>query len=430
MKVFKFGGASVKDADGFRNFARILQRYANDSVMVILSALGKSTNALEEIQAAYIKRDNERLTMLFETLCQKHIELTEQLFDKKEQKKAVQADLEGFFQQMQQQFGQEPNANPAFLYDQIVSKGEQLSTVIAAHFLRAQGLKCQWIDVRNYIKTDNTYREGTVDWAETSKYIRQLQQETAAQTGIWITQGFLGGTPEGFTTTLGREGSDYSAAIFAHCLDAESLSIWKDVPGILNGDPRIVKDAQLIGELSYEEAIEMAFYGATVIHHKTVKPLQNKDIPLYVRSFINPDVEGTVIRSRVSAQQLPLIALKTNQILIDVYTKDFSFIDGAQLGKIVSLLSKYNITPHLSQNSAISYTTCVTHNHRIAELLDELSLYFDVRYQGPIEILTIRHFNDEVIAKQLGSRKVILQQKDDQTETLYMVIEGSSGIRK
>ena len=176
MKVSKFGGASVKDADGFRNFARILQRYANDSVMVILSALGKSTNALEEIQAAYIKRDNERLTMLFETLCQKHIELTEQLFDKKEQKKAVQADLEGFFQQMQQQFGQEPNANPAFLYDQIVSKGEQLSTVIAAHFLRAQGLKCQWIDVRNYNKAGNTYREGTADCAETDKHVRQLQQ--------------------------------------------------------------------------------------------------------------------------------------------------------------------------------------------------------------------------------------------------------------
>ena len=316
----------------------------------------------------------------------------------------------------------EPSDSYDYIYDQIVSIGEMASTKMLAAFLNHTGLKVQWKDARDYIKTDNNYREGKIYWDKTERNCTENIPAILKQ-GWMLTQGFIGGTSENLTTTLGREGSDYSAAVLAYCINAESVTIWKDVPGVLNADPRYFTDPKKIDELSYKEAIEMTFYGATVIHPKTMKPLQNKNIPLYVKSFLYPELEGTVIRENVVNENvISVLVLKPEQILISVSPKDFSFMDEENLENIFNLMVKHRVHFNMMQNAAISFSFCADNiPQRIHPFLEELSSQYKILTNDGLQLLTIRHYNDEVIQQQTANKKILLEQKTRQT--IQMVIE-------
>ncbi|MCB0516472.1 MAG: aspartate kinase [Chitinophagales bacterium] len=426
MKVFKFGGASIKDAQGFHNVASILELYKEEKILMIVSALGKTTNAFEAVIKAYYE-SADNLAQHVQEIKDTHFAIMHDLFEN--EKHAAYKAVGKIFEELSQFLAQPPVDNFNYLYDQIVSKGEMLSTTILAYFLNEKGLKCQWLDVRNYIKTNHEYREGQVQWDATQKHIAKLKKTIEKQAPqLYLTQGFLGATPENFTTTLGREGSDYSGAIFAHCLDAESLTIWKDVPGMLSADPRLFPNAQLLAELTYEEVIEMAFYGATVIHHKTIKPLQNKNIPLHIKSFLNPQAQGTSIVPENKELNLPpMMSIRPQQVMLDIRTKDFSFIAGKRMYRLIDIFANHNITLNISQNSAITYKAVTNDNHHIAPLVDELSLYFDVKVFRPVEILSIRHYTDEIMNQYVADRQILIDQTD--RGTINIVLKGESGIK-
>ena len=315
----------------------------------------------------------------------------------------------------------EPPASYDFIYDQIISIGEMASTKMLASYLNENGIPIQWLDARDFISTDNNYREGKINWNVTAKNINGKIPNLLKNSWV-LTQGFIGGTTENFTTTLGREGSDYSASVFAYCLDAESVTIWKDVPGVMNGDPNYFPDAKKIDELSYKEAIEMSFYGATVIHPKTMKPLQNKNIPLYVKSFLHPESEGTVIIENITNENsIPVLILKPDQILISISPKDFSFMDEENLENIFNLMVQHRVHFNMMQNAAISFSFCAENNaQRINPFIDELSKKYKVLVNDGLELLTIRHYNDEVVLQQTANRKIFLEQKTRLTIQLIM----------
>ncbi|GDX52596.1 aspartokinase [Bacteroidota bacterium] len=418
MKVFKFGGASIKDADGFRNVKRILEFYKQDELVLIVSALGKTTNALEQIAKAYINKTGDAIGLL-NKLRAHHFEILSSLVPKNH---SAFDELNNSFLEIDWILEDEPSDSYDYVYDQIVSIGEMASTKMLAAFLNENGLKVQWKDARDFIKTDNNYREGKIDWDKTESNCTEKIPAILKQEWM-LTQGFIGGTSENLTTTLGREGSDYSAAVIAYCTNAESVTIWKDVPGVLNADPRYFTDPKKIDELSYKEAIEMTFYGATVIHPKTMKPLQNKNIPLYVKSFLYPELEGTVIRENVMSENvIPVLVLKTDQILISVSPKDFSFMDEENLENIFNLMVKHRVHFNMMQNAAISFSFCADHiPQRINPFLEELSSQYKILTNDGLQLLTIRHYNDEVVQQQTANRKILLEQKTRQT--IQMVIE-------
>ncbi|MFI5136037.1 MAG: aspartate kinase, partial [Chitinophagales bacterium] len=323
MKIFKFGGASIKDARSFINVANILEKYRGEKIVLIVSALGKTTNALEKVTNAYYS-NKENISELLEKIRHQHFQILKELFHETEH--PVFDELNNTFVEIDWILEDAPHESYDYLYDQVVSIGEMVATKMLASYLNHRNITTQWLDVRDCIRTDNTFREGKVDWEITGKNIRN-KIPSLVNNQFVLTQGFLGGTSENFTTTLGREGSDYTAAIFGYALEAESVTIWKDVPGVLNADPRYFHDAKKIDLLSYHEAIEMTYYGATVIHPKTLKPLQNKKIPLHVRCFLDPEKEGTIINEEGNVHGYPpVLVLKKNQILLSVYPKDFSFI--------------------------------------------------------------------------------------------------------
>lgn len=410
MKVFKFGGASVKDADGIKNVLDVLQKVGHDDVLLVISAMGKTTNAFEVVIKDYFEK-SAGLQSSVQEVKKYHNQILIDLFEEDNHPvfaavNKIFADLEHFLKQ-----NKSPNYN--FVYDQVVSLGEIISTTIVSHYFNYQGLKNHWIDVRELIKTDNNYRDATVDWEQTQKNI----SKNVKKKNLNITQGFLGSDENNFTTTLGREGSDYTAAIFAYCLNAENVTIWKDVPGVLNADPRYFDNAVLLNQISYREAIELAFYGATVIHPKTLQPLQRKEIPLYVKSFINPLLPGTSVSKGADLEpQTSCFIVKKNQLLISLSSLDFSFIMEENISEIFLLLHKYKMKVHLIQNSAISFSVCVDDKFgNFNELKAILSKKFKVTYNNDVSLYTIRHFNEKSANTVTKNREVLVKQVSRET---------------
>jgi aspartate kinase len=414
MRIFKFGGASVKDADGIKNVFSVLEKVGHEDTLLVISAMGKTTNALELVIKNYFEKSNELHSSL-QDVRKYHNQILLDLFDDEEHDVffAVNshfADLEYFLRS-----NKSPNYN--FVYDQIVSYGEIVSTTIVSHYFNHAGLKNNWIDVRSFIKTDNNYRDAEVDWEKT----QQLISKGVKKRALNITQGFLGSDENNFTTTLGREGSDYTAAIFAYCLNAESVTIWKDVPGVLNADPRYFENAVLLNQISYREAIELAFYGASVIHPKTLQPLQKKEIPLFVKSFINPLFPGTSVSKGEDLEpKTPCFIVKKEQLLLSLSSIDFSFIIEENISEIFALFHQYKIKVSLIQNSAISFSVCIEDKFgNFRELKNILSKKFKVSYNEKVSLYTIRHF-DEKAAKMVEKDKTVLL-KQISRETMQIV---------
>ncbi len=412
MKVFKFGGASVKDAAGVRNVADLLQSVGYENTCMIVSAMGKTTNALEEVVKRYFEKEDFEKTI--SEVKKQHIDLAIELFENADE---VSNEISQFFDDIVSFLRRNKSPNYSYVYDQVVCCGELISTKIISMYLNSIQVKNEWLDVRDYIKTDHTYREGKVNWKATEENIAQLPQ-----TGFFITQGFLGSDNNFFTTTLGREGSDYSAAIFAYCLNANSMTIWKDVPGVLNADPRYFEQTELLNHISYEEAIELAYYGASVIHPKTLQPLQQKEIPFFVKSFIHPQEAGTeVAKGQPLEPKVPCFILKRDQHLVRLSSKDFSFITEDKLSGIFNKLYDYQIKVNLMQNSAISLSLCLEDKYEnLDQFIRDMNEEFKVQEENNVLLYTIRHFDnksDEVISKE----KELLRQTV--RETLQIVVK-------
>lgn len=416
MKVFKFGGASVNSADAVRNMASIVDQHQSSQLVVVVSAMGKTTNSLEQMIPG-VRPHDEQIGLLHE-LKQYHFNIIVDLFPDK--RHAVYQQVEHLFTKLANQISMEPT-NYNFDYDQTVSYGEMLSTTIISEYLNLIGINNKWIDVRSIITTDTNYREGIVDWLSTKSNIQSIIHELNKH-NIVVTQGFIAGTTEDTTTTLGREGSDYSASILSHCLNAPEMTIWKDVPGFLNADPKFFTNTIKINEIPYNEAIELAYYGASVIHPKTVKPLQNSNIKLHIKSFISPDEIGSIIGPyETISPQTPLYIFKNNQILISIIPKDFSFIAEDNLQTIFATLAKLNIRVNLMQNSALSFSICIDDNKiYLEELKKHLSPQFKLKYNRNLQLITIRYYTTQIVEHIVGDRNILLEQKSRNTTQLIV----------
>lgn len=409
MKVFKFGGASVKDAEAVRNVANILRSYANEPVLVVVSAMGKTTNALEALAHAHYNNDKENKQKLYKEIKHFHDQIINGLLQ--DTGSFAYNDIENLFIELECLIEAESEGSYDFNYDQIVSYGEIFSTRIVSTFLNESAIKNRWIDARNFINTDGTFREGKVDWGLTTNIIEKKLRPIVLKQLV-VTQGFIGQNREHNTVTLGREGSDYSAAIFAYGLSADSVTIWKDVAGVMNGDPKKFPSAVKLEELSYTHAIEMAYYGATVIHPKTIQPLQSKNIPLFVRSFINPEASGTIVSNRAHEKFIPTFISKTNQVLLSISSKDFSFIVEDNLSGIFNMFAEHNIKINLMQNSAISFSVCVDNKgEELDKLKSELNFNYNIRTNDHVELLTVMNQDEHAIKQALEGKQVLLEQK-------------------
>jgi aspartate kinase len=412
LKVFKFGGASVKDANGFRNVIDILKMCNDEKLVIVVSAMGKTTNALENVARSYHNQDGEMIALL-EEIKESHIDLIKELMPNPTE---VLVDINDTFVEIEWMLEEAPHEDFDYTYDQIVSIGELLSSKILANFMVQSGISSRWVDVRSIITTDNTYRDARVQWDQTQKNATTKLLPLFAQNNHIITQGFIGSTTENFTTTLGREGSDYTAAILSYCLDAHSMHIWKDVPGVLTGDPRIFEDVTKLPRLSYKEAIEMTYYGAKVIHPKTIKPIQNKQIPLYVRPFLDPTSEGTIISDEKEMTYPPVVVIEPNQVLLHISTNDFSFVAEHHLSRIFSLLAKYRLKVNMMRNAAISFSVCVTNmQDRIAKFETELGSEFKMIQDQDLELVTIRHYNDDILKSMKKNKLILFEERIHQT---------------
>ena len=410
MKVFKFGGASVKDAEGVRNLASVIQKKGDDNTLVVISAMGKTTNAMENVIKMYFE-DKQNLKTAVEFVLDFHLNIISDLFESethpvKKQVLRLFNELTGFMD-----WNKSPDYN--YVYDQIIGYGELVSTTIVSAYLNEVGVKNTWKDAREVIKTDNYYRTGNINWALTQELISMQ----FSNTGLVITQGFLGSDSNNFTTTLGREGSDYTAAIFAFCLNAESVTIWKDVPGVLNADPRAFNDTQLLNTISYREAIELAFYGASVIHPKTLQPLQKKEIPLHVKSFLNPDAKGTKVTKGIGIEPaIPCFIVKKNQVMIALSSLDFSYIVEENISEIFNLLHLHKMKVDVIQNSAISFSVCFDNKYnKLDELLVKLKAKFRVNCYENVSLYTVRHYNDEAVKQIESNKDIVLKQLTQET---------------
>lgn len=414
MRVFKFGGASVKDANGVRNVYDVLQKVGYHDVLIVVSAMGKTTNALEVVIKDYFDK-SKTLQASVQEVKKYHNQIILDLFD--DEKHSVFQSVDKIFVELDYFLSHNKSPNYSFVYDQIVSFGELLSSTILSHYFASQNIPNNWVDVRNFIKTDSNYRDAGVNWEITQKNISKGIKKNILN----ITQGFIGADENNFTTTLGREGSDYSAAIFAYCLNAESVTIWKDVPGVMNADPRYFENATLLNQISYREAIELAFYGATVIHPKTLQPLQRKEIPLLVKSFINPVLPGTSVSKGADLEpHLPCFIVKREQLLLSLSSIDFSFIMEENISEIFKLLHEFKMKVSLIQNSAISFSVCIEDKYKNFDALKTiLSKKFKVSYNENVSLYTIRHF-DEKSKNAIEKNKTVLL-KQISRETLQLV---------
>lgn len=425
MLVFKFGGASVKDAERLRNVVSILKRYKDQSILIVVSAMGKSTNELEAVLASHAQQDGQAHA-LYEEFKKRHWALAREIFDDQDD---IFNALNDSFVEAEWVLDERPADNYDYMYDQLVSIGELVSTRIVAAFLNKNGLPTQWLDARDIVATDNTYREGWVIWDKTKANAQRIVPPMLAKGGFVLTQGFIGSTSENFTTTLGREGSDYSAAIFSHCLDAESMTIWKDVPGVLNADPRLFEHVIKLDRLSYKEAIEMTYYGAQVIHPKTIKPLQNKSIPLFVKSFLDPDAPGTEISSDTEDTYPPIVVVEKNQALLHISTTDYSFVAEQHMARLFAQLAELRLFVNMMQNTAISFTICVPNlPDRIQRFVQSVSDEFKVKVESGLELVTIRHYSEETVANLKKGKVVLFEERI--RNTLQMVVKNIPPIER
>lgn len=415
MKIFKFGGASVSTAERIRNVAEILRNYSNEKILVVISAMGKTTNALEKVVEAFYNGDKQKALDLFQAIKEEHLSILDQLINQSTNQ------LADFFTEGEWLLHDKPNRNFDYYYDQVVCVGELLSTAIVSKYLNSVGVNNQWVDVRDIIRTDDNFRDARIDWDFTSKKVEESISPLFQQHNIVLTQGFIGATDENESTTLGREGSDYTAAVFANLLNAESLTIWKDVQGVMNADPKQYQKSKWIKELNYREVIEMAYYGAQVIHPKTIKPLQNKHIPLYVRSFIHPAEEGTCIQSKNIPHLPPIIVYKHQQVLIELRSKDFSFVGEGLTAEVYTIFQSLKFKPNLIQSAAISLL-CVVDDHpdKVQVFALKASDVFDVNVTKDLTLLTIRHYNEEILAELIGENRTVLKQQTPETIQVLM----------
>ena len=414
MKIYKFGGASVKDAEGIKNVVRVLKNEGFENTLIVISAMGKMTNYFEKIiNSFHFKTEDLQQNISF--VRNYHLTILDALFNNKAH--AVFTEVTNLMGELNSFLATNKSTDYNFIYDQIVGYGELLSTKIVSAYLNEIGIENQWIDVRNYLKTDDSYRDAYVNWIETNKNISKLNPNK-----LHITQGFLGEDAQGNTTTLGREGSDYTAAIFAHCLNAKSLTIWKDVDGVLNADPRYFENAKLLHQISYSEAIEMSFYGASVIHPKTLKPLENKNIPLYVRSFYNLELIGTTVGKGIDLiPEVPCFILKQDQILVSISALDFSFMVEYNLSDIFKILHDNKLKVNLIQNSAISFSVCIEDKfNNFHYFLTELKSKYKVTYVENVSLFTIRHSTEKAIDEIEQKGEVFLKQATRGTVQLVM----------
>ena len=413
MKIFKFGGASVKDVEGVKNVVKVLEATGSKNKVAVVSAMGKTTNALEVVVNDYLNTPD--FSQSLQLVREYHQDILKGLFDNPQD--PVFEKVKDLFRELENFLKHNRSEKHDFVYDQVVCFGELISTTIVSEYLQQRGIKNEWKDARSLIKTDSTYRDAQVDWEETQELIsREINREA-----LTVTQGFIGADSNNFTTTLGREGSDYTAAIFAYCLNAREVTIWKDVPGVLNGDPRVFENTQLLNHISYEEAIELAFFGATVIHPKTLQPLQRKEIPLFVKSFLNPLDEGTAVSKGHKIQPLiPCFIVKKNLVLISLSSLDFSFMVEENISEIFRLFHKYQMKVDLIQNSAISFSVCVDNKfNNLEKLISHLRARFKVNFIPGVSLYTIRHFDASALESLEKGREILLKQVTQ--ETVQMV---------
>ncbi len=405
MKVFKFGGASVKDADSIKNLAKIIGTYQSEELIIVVSAMGKMTNAFEWLIQSFCYQPQKTKQSLND-IVDFHNTILWNLFPDRSEK--VYTAVNELFFQLEEVLESERQADYDKTYDSIIGFGELLSTTIVSHFLVKQSISNEWIDARKIIKTNSDFRQATVDWEKTEENIK-----THVRNKITVSQGFIGSDLENNMTSLGREGSDFTAAIFGYCTEAESVTIWKDVAGVLNADPKHFPEASKIDKMSYREAIELSYYGATVIHPKTIKPLENKLIPLYVKSFIHPENEGTVVQKSMEYDALlPSYIFIENQILVSISPKDFSFIAEDNLSFIFAKLAEAKIKVNLIQNSALSFSVCFENSkEKVERLFSLLKGTFEVRYNDEVTLLTIRHYNEEILQTMTANKTLLLEQK-------------------
>ena len=420
MQVYKFGGASVKNADAVRNILPILQKTTEETVVVI-SAMGKTTNALERLTDSYVKGDRKAVEAVFNQVKNYHLEIVRSLFN--DPGHPVFGEMDRLFEHLDERLQEEPSLNYDYDYDQVIGYGEMLSTQIIARYLEEAGLPNRWLDIRRSLKTDHTFREGKVDWELSSELIRK--QFVFGEEKVLITQGFLGSNRNNQTVSLGREGSDYTAAILAYILDAGQVTIWKDVPGVLNADPKYFDDTILLKQLSYLDAIELAYYGASVIHPKTIKPLQNRNISLFVRSFLDPGAPGTVIGNLVYDTLEPSFIFKMDQVLLRISPHDFSFITEDNLERIFGILHANGMKINLMQNSAVSFLVAVNHHkEKLRSVVDALETSFRVSYETGLELITIRYFDEQTIRRVMINKTLILEQRGTQNIQLLVRDDG------
>jgi len=419
MEVFKFGGASVSTIELVKNTGEILEGYRGQKILIVISAMGKTTNALEKVVEAFYRGEQDLALELFQQVKNQHLEKAQYLLVK--EWLACEARLRDFFTEVEWLLHDKPTREFDYYYDQVVCVGELLSTSIVSAWLTEAGLANLWLDVRDIFRTDDNFRDANIDIAFTARKVAEKVLPAFENYDLVLTQGFIGATDENESTTLGREGSDYSAAIFANMLNAKTLTIWKDVKGVMNADPKQFPNAELISELNYDEIIEMAFYGAQVIHPKTIKPLQNKDIPLQVKCFLDSSLPGTIVHNQNLKRLPPIIVLKSNQVLVHLHTQDFSFVGEKPMSRLYEIFSELRIKPNLLQSAAVSLLVCLDDREdKIQKLAGTAAALFDVVVEKGLTLLTVRHYQEELLARLTDGHRVVLKQQSEDTVQLLM----------
>lgn len=419
MNVFKFGGASVNSVDRIKNVAGILRNYPNEKLLIVISAMGKTTNALEKVVEAFFAGKKEEALNLFHIVKETHLTTAKYLLVKNYN--STEKQLADFFTEVEWLLHDKPVREFDYYYDQVVCVGELLSTAIVSAYLNEAGISNTWVDVRDIFRTDDNFRDANINWEETQQNVNNSIIPLYDKTNIVMTQGFIGCTDENESTTLGREGSDYTAAVFANMMDAAAQTIWKDVESVMNADPKQFPNAQPIYELNYDEVIEMAYYGAQVIHPKTIKPLQNKGIPLYVKCFLDPSLKGTYIHDESVKGLPPILVVKDNQVLIHLHSLDYSFVGEKPISRLYQLLAEIKIKPNLLQSGAVSLMLCLDdRSDKIEKLAIAASELFEVQVEKGLTLLTIRHYNQPILAEMTNGKTIVLKQQSPDTVQVLM----------
>jgi aspartate kinase len=419
MKVFKFGGASVNSIERIQNLADILKEFPNEQIMIIVSAIGKTTNALEKVAHSFFAGRKEEAIAAFQEIKNAHLDITKQLL--RGNLANAEAYLADIFTEVEWMLHDKPVRDFDYYYDQVVCSGELLSTRILSFYLSERGISNRWVDVRDIFRTDDNFRDANINWDFTEDQVTTQIRPLFQKVNLVITQGFIGSTDENESTTHGREGSDYSAAIFANMLNAESLTIWKDVEGVMNADPKSIPEAVLISELNYDEVIEMAYYGAQVIHPKTIKPLQNKSIPLQVKCFLDVSLPGTIIHNRKLKGLPPIIVWKHQQALLHLHSKDFSFVGEKPVSQLYLMLAELKMKPNLLQSGAVTLQLCLDDNpEKLEKLAHKAGALFDIQIEKGLSLLTIRHYTERVIEEQAAQKTRVLWQQTPETVQILL----------